>query len=177
MMTHISFFRSSQTKDMLDLQTGLLRLDTNRFISLSLPRFCARRQLYSKTPEIGYYLFLWNSWVFWQIQFCYFGRKLLNQWRMILAVLTYLCIRWPMVLRYNHTPSVLPSVCVHAHGMALSADILVTDAFTKRSPTLIFKGNQAFVGDIKKRVSCCDFSIQLLLCVLTSALPSHNESR
>jgi hypothetical protein len=57
-MTHISFFRSSQTKDMLDLQTGLLRLDTNRFISLSLPRFCARRQLYSKTPEIGYYLFL-----------------------------------------------------------------------------------------------------------------------
>jgi hypothetical protein len=57
-MTHISFFRSSQTKDMLDLQTGLLRLDTNRLISLSLPRFCARRQLYSKTPEIGYYLFL-----------------------------------------------------------------------------------------------------------------------
>jgi hypothetical protein len=33
---------------MLVLQSGLLRLDVNQFISISLPKFCTRRQLYAQ---------------------------------------------------------------------------------------------------------------------------------
>ena len=39
------------------------------------------------------------------------------------------------------------------------------------------KGNKDTAGDIKERIPCCNFSIQLFLCLFTSTLPFHNESR
>lgn len=48
------------------------------------------------------------------IQISSFDRKLLNQSRMILAALTYLCILLLMVLRYNPSLSLSLSGCVCA---------------------------------------------------------------
>jgi hypothetical protein len=78
-----------------------------------------------------------------------------------------------MAQRYNLPVAVF--MCIQRCAAALSCDTLSNHL--KNHLYSFCEGNEAFVGNLKKRLSCGNFCIQLLLCFIASALPSYNESR
>lgn len=56
---------------------------------------------------------------------------------------------------------------VFAHARAWHRTQYFCSTFTKKSPNFMLEGYKTFAGNLKKWVSCCNFSIQLLLCFFT----------
>lgn len=80
-----------------------------------------------------------------------------------------------MVLRYHYSFYLFIYLCTYARSWHYAQ--FLCNTFTEKSPNFMFEGYKTFAGNLKKRLSCCYVSIQLLLCFLTSALHSYYESR